>query len=429
MRTALEVQQSFCDTHLDTRHFRSGEVDAGSNVAWRWRFLGVDMGTVPSALRHVLPWLPPIWSECEPVETAHFQVPDDDGVQTLFLQGAQGWTVGAPTGWTVEQDGAPVRGEVPVSGTVTLRKGDVAFRATLVEAPTAPARTAPAPEPPFLASFAMMAATGLLFGLGVYFAPAPASVSLVEVPDRITQMVIAAPPAEKPKPVQKVAEGGGPSGPKSPRSSEPVRSGTKAERDNAVVAEAGIMSALNGGWSSGDFSDLAALTDGLAVASGHGPAMGGLNGRGDSLGGGGGDAEGFDYPGGDGIGDRQYGYGPGGPLTGKPGGQPIAIGQEPMIIGGLEPRLIDEVIKRHLNQIRYCYQRQLQRNPGLGGKLVVKFTIAKNGAVSSASVKSSTLGNAEVDQCVTDRIRRLQFAEPRGGGIAIVSYPFLFSPG
>jgi hypothetical protein len=36
-----------------------------------------------------------------------------------------------------------------------------------------------------------------------------------------------------------------------------------------------------------------------------------------------------------------------------------------------------------MNQIRYCYQRELTKNPELGGKVVVKFVIAKDGTVSS----------------------------------------------
>ena len=57
-------------------------------------------------------------------------------------------------------------------------------------------------------------------------------------------------------------------------------------------------------------------------------------------------------------------------------------------MGALDKSLIDAVIKRNMNQIRYCYQRELTKNPSLGGKIVVKFTIAKDGSVSKASIKS-----------------------------------------
>jgi TonB family protein len=80
-------------------------------------------------------------------------------------------------------------------------------------------------------------------------------------------------------------------------------------------------------------------------------------------------------------------------------------------------------------QIRYCYQRELTKNPTLGGKITVKFTIAKDGTVSSASTKSSTMGNEAVETCINTRFMKFQFPEPKGGGVVIVSYPFIFSPG
>ena len=61
--------------------------------------------------------------------------------------------------------------------------------------------------------------------------------------------------------------------------------------------------------------------------------------------------------------------------------------------------------------------------------MVIKFTIAADGTVSGASVKSSTLGNETVERCITARFDRMEFSPPAGGGIVIVSYPFLFSPG
>ena len=104
------------------------------------------------------------------------------------------------------------------------------------------------------------------------------------------------------------------------------------------------------------------------------------------------------------------------------------MGGDPIILGALDRRLIDEVIKRHINQVRYCYQRELAKNPALGGKIVVKFTIAPDGSVRQANVKSSSMNSAPVQNCIVGRFMRMQFPEPKGGGIVIVSYPFLFSP-
>jgi hypothetical protein len=66
-----------------------------------------------------------------------------------------------------------------------------------------------------------------------------------------------------------------------------------------------------------------------------------------------------------------------------------------------------------MNEIKYCYQRELTKNPALGGKIVIKFTIAKDGTVSSAHQKSTTMNNAAVENCIVGRFMRMQFPRPR----------------
>ena len=129
-----------------------------------------------------------------------------------------------------------------------------------------------------------------------------------------------------------------------------------------------------------------------------------------------------------GLGSGSSGFGSGGGTFGKKGGASAAVGGDPVILGALDRSLIDEVIKRHMNQIKYCYQRELTLDPALRGKLVVKYTIAKDGSVSSASLKTTTMNNPKVEECVVGRFLRMRFPPPNGGGIVLVSYPFLFAP-
>jgi hypothetical protein len=106
------------------------------------------------------------------------------------------------------------------------------------------------------------------------------------------------------------------------------------------------------------------------------------------------------------------------------------IGGNPTILGGLDKSLIDAVIKRNMSQIRYCYQRQLAKNPSLNGKIKVKFVIAKDGSVSKASIDSSTMGGGgkPVESCIVGRFKKFKFPQPNGG-IVIVKYPFIFTGG
>ena len=84
-----------------------------------------------------------------------------------------------------------------------------------------------------------------------------------------------------------------------------------------------------------------------------------------------------------------------------------------------------KVIKNNLNAFRYCYQRELQKDPSLSGKITLKFVISKDGSVSTAAVKSSSMNNSAVESCMVSRMMRLSFPDPNGG-IVMVSYPFYF---
>lgn len=113
---------------------------------------------------------------------------------------------------------------------------------------------------------------------------------------------------------------------------------------------------------------------------------------------------------------------------GELGRRPSGSG-DPIILGSLDKQLIDEGVKAGMDRVRRCYARGLASRPALAGKVVIKFVIAKDGSVSQSSVKSSTLGHPETAACIAEQFLELDFPEPKGGGIVIVSYPFLFEPG
>jgi outer membrane biosynthesis protein TonB len=176
--------------------------------------------------------------------------------------------------------------------------------------------------------------------------------------------------------------------------------------------------------------NLAGAIGGLVGAKGVQGGAGGLGSRGSGLGGGG-TASGLGGMGNKGSGRGSSGYGTGkGSFGKKKEGGIGRIGGQPIILGALDKSLIDAVIKRNMRRIRYCYQRQLPKDPTLGGKIVVKFVISKDGSVSKASIRSSSMASPAVESCIANKVfRTLKFPEPKGGGIVIVSYPFIFSPG
>lgn len=93
--------------------------------------------------------------------------------------------------------------------------------------------------------------------------------------------------------------------------------------------------------------------------------------------------------------------------------------------GGLSREIVRRIIRRNLNQVRYCYQRELSMEQDLQGRLVVRFTIAGTGQVVASGVTQSTLNHPEVETCIAQAVRRWLFPKPDGGGIVVVSYPFV----
>jgi TonB family protein len=122
-----------------------------------------------------------------------------------------------------------------------------------------------------------------------------------------------------------------------------------------------------------------------------------------------------------------YGSGAGG-LAGRRAGLPDVIASSARVRGGHDADTIRRIVRLHINEVRYCYERELARKPDLAGRLVIDFTIAASGQVGAAMVQSSTVGNAGVERCTIEAVRRWEFPRPLGGGIAIVSYPFVLTP-
>jgi TonB family protein len=96
--------------------------------------------------------------------------------------------------------------------------------------------------------------------------------------------------------------------------------------------------------------------------------------------------------------------------------------------GTLDKEIIRRIIRRHMNEVRFCYEQGLTRQPSLAGRLVVSFMISPKGQVMSSLMQSATFNAPSVSSCVVQAVRRWDFPAPEGGGLVQVSYPFQFSP-
>ncbi|MFO0599145.1 MAG: adventurous gliding motility protein GltG [Myxococcaceae bacterium] len=219
------------------------------------------------------------------------------------------------------------------------------------------------------------------------------------------------------------------------RSAHAAPKGDPNNKDQARLLVAKVFGGSGGGISTifghqGIGGELkSAMGNMFGAAAGDSGGFGGLGLRGSGSGGGGvGDTVGIGGIGTKGRGGGTGGYGSGvGVLGGK---KDVDIGitsSDPMVMGSLDKELIRKVIHANRGQIRYCYESQLNRFPKLNGKVAVKFVISPTGSVSTSSVAQTTVGNAELEACVAGRVRTWQFPKPKGGGVVIVTYPFIFA--
>jgi TonB family protein len=93
---------------------------------------------------------------------------------------------------------------------------------------------------------------------------------------------------------------------------------------------------------------------------------------------------------------------------------------------GLSKREVFEVIQKHMSEIRNCYEKAILRKDGIEGKVLVGFSISSSGNVSSAAVKSSTVNDRFLDQCIVERLKHWAFPRPKGGSRVDVMYPCVF---
>lgn len=92
-------------------------------------------------------------------------------------------------------------------------------------------------------------------------------------------------------------------------------------------------------------------------------------------------------------------------------------------IGSTGTATYDRVVKARAGVFRACYQRELNRNPGLQGTVRIRVQTAPDGSVIAAGEMGTSLGN--VGSCVSAQMQRLRFPENQAGDAFLV--PMVFS--
>ena len=90
--------------------------------------------------------------------------------------------------------------------------------------------------------------------------------------------------------------------------------------------------------------------------------------------------------------------------------------------------LVRRMIRRCSLQVRACYDAELIDNPGLEGRINVRFTVGREGRVTTAAVGASTLRNPTLETCLVDVVKLCPFSNPLDRRPVDLSYTFEFGP-
>ncbi len=93
---------------------------------------------------------------------------------------------------------------------------------------------------------------------------------------------------------------------------------------------------------------------------------------------------------------------------------------------GLAPVAIQRVVRQSLPTIKKCNDSAPNMTPPPEGRVVVTFTIEKDGTVKTVGDTGSTLPDPRVVACVLQTFRTMTFPAPDGGTTVTATYPFKF---
>lgn len=259
--------------------------------------------------------------------------------------------------------------------------------------------------------------------------PPDPDLSLDELPDRFARVLL---PPKPPEPEQKAPEQTTQAEEKKDVKKEVKKKELPADAQarKAViqqkVASKGLLKILGSAGGSGALSDVLGGGTGsgdvaAALAGARGVSIATADSVGARAGGGAGRTAG--------IGDVGTSGGGKVALAGK--GDAKVTGQVSTAAPEVDSADVDRAalsryIRDRLGAIRGCYERELKRNPGLKGKVVIRFNITPAGRAGDVRIEENTLGSPEVASCIQGLMRSWIFPFKPPDEVP-VQYPFLFT--
>ena len=107
-------------------------------------------------------------------------------------------------------------------------------------------------------------------------------------------------------------------------------------------------------------------------------------------------------------------------------------GEESPLSSGPGPSRTDEEIQivfdKYKAALYRIYNRELRKNPTLQGKMVLRLTIEPDGTVSASKVDSSDMDSPDLDKKIAARVKKFNFGAKEGVPSITILYPIDFLP-
>jgi len=95
-------------------------------------------------------------------------------------------------------------------------------------------------------------------------------------------------------------------------------------------------------------------------------------------------------------------------------------------LGTIDEALVQRKFNESREQVNACIHKGIENHDYVGGAFYFTFRIAMDGSVKSLDMKS-TVGHREIEACIYDFAKKLQFPKPEGGE-AQVNFNWSFNP-
>ncbi len=104
---------------------------------------------------------------------------------------------------------------------------------------------------------------------------------------------------------------------------------------------------------------------------------------------------------------------------------------EKIAVSTIDPDAIRRLLREHIPQFRYCYQKELDvnKNPeGFSGVMNFRFFIASGGTVNRSEITSEEITSDKVRECMKNVLHGIRFPAPRGDRTVEVNQPMNLYP-